>query len=723
MKHTILELGILGALGSAQDLASSLRSIHQSPACVESPSAFTLSDPPYHNYFYSDCNVAAQVVITSPLPDSDLAQVRPRLIVAWPGGNSGVCAVFAPQDGVNGSLGLEIVNSTFGDPLAPVYSNPSGSSRHPSVGVKGVLRFNSTAALAVPILGSIRTIRNYVEGGGILEPQIQDAVHVISNRDGSASLQRRWLDNVTTSRLQFLPTCNTTSRVTVANKTVNFEPGDYLFSVQVDYPQLTQLRSANLLPPDAAELVSGQPDQVSALSFLSYSEKLLAGAWRFLTYFGRDSMVSALLLEPVLSKGNGSAMEAVIGAVLERINRTDGSTCHEETIGNDMVCDYKMIDTDYFLPILMQRYFVDNEVGRGRRDSFLSTPAGSINTANKNLTWGQLSNINAERVMRLALTFARKQTKENLIHLLEGQVVGQWRDSTYGIGGGRIPFDVNTALVPAALRSIAALSRSGVYPNHTNWGTLADRYADIWEDRTLPFFEITIPQAQAQSLVKSYANQTSIPSHETQITTDVTFHALALDGNNQQSKVRVLHTDDSFRHFLLNTTTNQPQLTSFINQTATHIQSTFPAGLMTEAGMLVANPAYGGDPVYARNWTNGAYHGTVIWSWQLALMARGLEHQLGRCQDQNMSVIPAFCSVSSVYDNAKSAYNVLWDSIENSAAQLSSEVWSWVYKGGEFVVTPLGVLPPPEGETQTESNIRQLWSLTFLSVKRNQSLR
>jgi hypothetical protein len=70
------------------------------------------------------------------------------------------------------------------------------------------------------------------------------------------------------------------------------------------------------------------------LSFLSYSEKLLAGAWRFLTYFGRDSMISALLLEPILSRGNGSATEAVIGAVLERINRTDGSVCHEETIGD-----------------------------------------------------------------------------------------------------------------------------------------------------------------------------------------------------------------------------------------------------------------------------------------------------------------------------------------------------------------------------------------------------
>ncbi|KAE8376571.1 hypothetical protein BDV26DRAFT_265315 [Aspergillus bertholletiae] len=735
---SLIRLGFLGAFGSALP-SFGWSSSADAPVCQRPPSAFALSDPPYDNYFYSDCNVAAQVVVTNPLPDSDLSQIRPRLIVAWPGGNSGMCAYFAPQNGVNGSLGIKVVNSTVGEPLAPVYTSP-GLSKYPGVGVKAVLHMNSSATLSVPILGSIRTIRDYVEGGGLLDPQIQDAVKVTANGDGGASLQRRWLDNITTSALQFYPVDNSTSRVMVVNNTLNFESGDYLVSAQIDYPQLTQLPPTEVLAPDAAKLVSQQPDQVSALSFLSYSEKIVAGAWRFLTYFGRDSMVSALLLEPVLSKGNGSAMEAVIGAVLERINRTDGTACHEETLGdyatwlnmkdgvvsNDMVCDYKMIDTDYFLPVLMQRYLVDSKVGRSRRSAFLSTPAGSVDVANKNLTWGQLSTVNAERVMRLAQPFARNHTKENLIHLKEGQVVGQWRDSTYGIGGGRIPFDVNTALVPAALRSIAALTRHGVYPNHTDWGTLADQYADIWEDKTLPFFEITIPQAKAQSLVQSYANKTSIPSRHDQITSNVTFYALALDGNSHQSKVRVLHSDDSFRLFLLNTTTNQPQLTSFINQTATHIQATFPAGLMTDASMVVANPAYGDDPVYARNWTTGAYHGTVVWSWQLALMARGLENQLARCQplssSANSTAVPAFCSIPSVHDNVKSAYRVLWDSIENNTQQLSSEVWSWVYREGKFAVTPLGVLPPPDGGAQTESNIRQLWSLAFLGVRRNTSL-
>jgi hypothetical protein len=37
--------------------------------------------------------------------------------------------------------------------------------------------------------------------------------------------------------------------------------------------------------------------------------------------------------------------------------------------------------------------------------------------------------------MRLAAPFAGKnnQTQENLVHLKDGQIVGEWRDSTYGI--------------------------------------------------------------------------------------------------------------------------------------------------------------------------------------------------------------------------------------------------------------------------------------------------
>lgn len=59
--------------------------------------------------------------------------------------------------------------------------------------------------------------------------------------------------------------------------------------------------------------------------------------------------------------------------------------------------------------------------------------AGSVNPANTNLTWGDLALISSERVMRLARPFFHNQTRENLIRLNKGEVVGEWRDSTYGM--------------------------------------------------------------------------------------------------------------------------------------------------------------------------------------------------------------------------------------------------------------------------------------------------
>ena len=269
--------------------------------------------------------------MTTPQPDSNLSLISPRLIVAWPAGNSGVCALFAPQNGRNGSLGIELVNATAGQALLPVYIANNGTG-YPSVGVTGIVRLNSSATLTVPLLGSIRTIRDFTEGPSLLIPEIQDAIKFQATDEGGAVMSRLWLDNVTTTYFGFIPV-NNRSAATVDNRTIKFSAGDYAFYADYNYPQLSQLNASAVLNPMSQGLIVQQSSQATSLSFLSYTDRLLAGAWRFLTYFGRDSMIAALLLNPVLSRGPNSAMEAVIGAVLERINRTDGSVCHEETIG------------------------------------------------------------------------------------------------------------------------------------------------------------------------------------------------------------------------------------------------------------------------------------------------------------------------------------------------------------------------------------------------------
>tara|TARA_R110002003_G_scaffold143_16_gene13316 strand:- start:4247 stop:4486 length:240 start_codon:yes stop_codon:yes gene_type:complete len=74
--------------------------------------------------------------------------------------------------------------------------------------------------------------------------------------------------------------------------------------------------------------------------------------------------------------------------------------------------------------------------------------------------------------------------------------------------------------------------------------------------------------------------------------------------------------------------------------------------------------------------------------------------------------IAAFCNDGELYGKVRSAYNALWDTIEANKALVSQEVWSWSYAGAKFAAVPLGSI------TATESNVRQLWSLTFLAVHR-----
>lgn len=611
------------------------------------PSTLHLIDVPHDNYFYSDCHSASHVIITTPAADSDLNNVHPRLLVAWPSGNSGIVSLFEPENGQNGTLKISLDgNPKGGFPLQPI-------SEGKRVGIGGSLYFNDSAVLTVPILSSIRAIRDYTEGGGVLHPEIQNANRYQKSGHAGASVSRTWFDNVTTSTLTFTPL---TAAKPIAIKGVDkpeihLGPGSYKFEASFNYPQLKQVTPQQVLNDASSGLIAQNPDQTTSLSFLSYTDKLLAGTWRFLTYFGRDSMVSLLLMQPILRGGQGSAIEAVIGAALERINRQDGSVCHEEVIGDyatflnivnngtastDPSCDYKMIDTDFFLPIVMEHYLINSETGRGRASDFMNTVASFL-PDNKGHSYAELAQISAEKIMRTTAQFASPggQTKENLIKLKDGQPVGEWRDSNAGLGGGRIPYDVNTALAPAALRSIAALSRAGFFVDHPDWKATADQYASIWEDATLQFFEVSVPKDQASSLVQTYVQQSSFsgPVNTSNIT-DINFYGLALDGSNNQPIVRVMNTDDCFRLFLLNST-NQTQLSSFLNQTAEHVLQPFPVGLSTDVGLVVANPAYGGDPSYASAFTRSAYHGTVIWGWQLSMMAAGLANQLHRCSDSS----------------------------------------------------------------------------------------
>jgi hypothetical protein len=58
------------------------------------------------------------------------------------------------------------------------------------------------------------------------------------------------------------------------------------------------------------------------------SREILAGSWRFNTYFGRDTLMALMLLAPALRP---DAIGSGIGSVLERLG-PNGEVAHEEDI-------------------------------------------------------------------------------------------------------------------------------------------------------------------------------------------------------------------------------------------------------------------------------------------------------------------------------------------------------------------------------------------------------
>jgi hypothetical protein len=209
-------------------LAALLATLVATQSCPDPDPASTLlhlPDPPYDNYLYSDCHSSSHVVLTSPLPSSDLQVVRPRLLVAWPAGNSGIVAYFNPLNAQNNTLSIGLDNSTTTrEPLIAIYEPVK--DQNPRVGISGTITLDAPAFLKDPVLGSIRSIRDFVEGGGKLDPTVQGGLQISQSDNGGASINRTWLDNVTTTYLSFAP-LNGAQNVAVNNTMIVFGSGSY----------------------------------------------------------------------------------------------------------------------------------------------------------------------------------------------------------------------------------------------------------------------------------------------------------------------------------------------------------------------------------------------------------------------------------------------------------------------------------------------------------------
>jgi hypothetical protein len=232
----------------------------------------------------------------------------------------------------------------------------------------------------------------------------------------------------------------------------------------------------------------------------------MAGLPNFATYFGRDMMMTALMMRPVWSP---AMAEHVIASVLRKLGPR-GAVSHEEALGgqaireNALVYDslvrgylqaaraghrsaadsllgragevlrdlqatrenYHMIDDEYQLPVLQARYLADSAVPAARKRAFLLDTADGGGP--------RLARMLREMALVASATrpYADDPRALNLVSFPKRDSIhwrsASWRDSDAGYAGGRFAMDVNAVWVPQALEGIAtilaALPRVGIGP-------------------------------------------------------------------------------------------------------------------------------------------------------------------------------------------------------------------------------------------------------------------
>jgi hypothetical protein len=648
--------------------------------------AFSIREGEIDNHFLRRGDVAAHVVVNG----GD----RPRVLVAFPAGNAGAALWLTPA--------AETANLEMISKLEPMTRDDR---------MRGVAAtFEADAGeLSVTrvVTGTVRVIRLFVErpDGSQMDASALPAELAPSLAAGPPAIwSRTSLDGRHRYELRLEPVDGAELVADGDRIALRGASGRVRFRLAAftDEPALTPVPRGHLLRPDAAADERAR----NVLAFLTYDEKMLAGSWRFLTYFGRDTLLSVRLLMPVLGP---RAIEAGLGSVIERLSG-EGRVAHEEDIAEQAALrnraldqppadprtphfDYKMIDDDALLAPVLATYLLDTGAGRERAKTFLErrTPGGK--------SYAEAVRRNLDLIIERARPFAASGKAADLIGIHAEEKVGQWRDSQEGLGGGKVPYDVNAVLMPAALEAAARLLATPLLGDDAAAAKEAAELATAWR-RADAFFAVSIPRAEAAKRVAAHAQELGIPAEPAleALPEELAFAALVLDGDRRP--IPIMHTDDGLQ--MLFGSPSESDLTSI----AWRLEAPYPAGLRTPAGIVVANPAYLLAPGERAKFSAGHYHGATVWSWQQAMLAAGLRRQIER-DDLDEALRQRLLRVEAL----------LWDLIEETSEMRTSELWTWAHGAAGWKVVPFGQAMGGASSHQAESNAAQLWSTVYLSVR------
>jgi hypothetical protein len=748
------------------------------------------------NYFFRSPDVSSQIVIYE--------KPQTRLLACFPEGNTAAFIEFGQHHPENKGLRLTL----NGEP-----SSFSDADNHRGVSMD--LSTNKTKIVLDCLeLDSIRAIRDMGTPG--YDDRMKNRNEYLESRPESIALfmpslaieTREGTQCVTVSRKtpdgknEYKATLRLAGNVratisdggTIALESVNKNPVSFKMRASTDYEKLNPIFSDDILNEEGDEYRQKLRERASLpgateedksnsrryedylrnLSFLSYKEKFLAGGWRYLTYFGRDTMLSLMMLK---SSVKPNVYLAGIRSVLDRMS-ADGSVAHEEDIGfqayddhiraherqkkkevaakgaqslMDDVYDYKMVDDDFLFPILLDMYMNDKSVPEKKKVNFLNnlTAGKEKNSAAVLRNW----NFTLTRAKDLRRISVRKgepypDAAKGFITIRKNEQVGDWRDSNIGLGGGIQPGSVNVDLVANSLKSIDGMIKSGIMglsslkeiAEKENLPVLQDilksyspdlksrkmeTMIGTWE-KAKDAYKIKLTADDVKERVKNYLDEYPLDNEEKSmlLATEIekgcsvkdfvdggkvpatlrdglSFSALSLDKNGR--KVEVMNSDSSFR---LMTGEPSPGEIRDILKTVT---LPYPIGLKNDLGIFVANPIYSKDRQLWKAMDKDGYHGTVVWSWQVALMEKGLMKQIERFSKESGRRDP---EAQELVRKMKDALRSIHQTQGNVGDMVNFELWTYKVDNGKMKPQHYG----QNASSETESNAIQLWSTVGLSV-------
>jgi hypothetical protein len=489
-------------------------------------------------------------------------------------------------------------------------------------------------------------------------------------------------------------------------------PIDLTIRVATNAPALTPLARSEIF--DRAFLAFAESAsrkdprverQLRAVELLSSREKLMAGLPNFATYFGRDQMMSAMMMQPVWTP---AMMEHVIGSVLRKL-APNGEVSHEEALGGQAIREgageyvrlvdsaralarvaprdsavlmartrivignlekvrenYHMIDDEFQLPVLVARYLSDRRLGPEAKRAFLN---GRENGQSRLALLLKELEVVASR----AAPYAARQDATNLVGFAARDATRweseSWRDSGAGYANGRFAMDINAIWVPMALDAIGEIIdalhaldfapvATGIAPGPTLARYFADRAALQAAERAwggaVRHFIVRLAPADVESRIN--AKLAALPESErrywrgvlapTGAARDtVSFLALSLDAAG--NPIPVMNTDPATALFLVDLSgrTLTPLSVEPFRNVDPFVRQ-YPAGLFVDGlGPLVANDAYASPEVWSAFESDRYHSPRVVWGREVNLITLGLAHQLAAAVDAQ-GASPRHCVAS-----------------------------------------------------------------------------